>query len=41
MQVTEHWKIDINDNVQTLFKNWNLDNSKYSGIENVKKSQKY
>lgn len=35
MQVTEYWKIDIND-TNTLFKNWNLDNSKYSGIENVK-----
>lgn len=35
MQVTEYWKIDISD-TNTLFKNWNLDNSKYSGIENVK-----
>lgn len=34
MQVTEYWKIDIED-TNTLFKNWYLDSSKYSGIENV------
>ena len=34
MQVTEYWKIDIED-TNTLFKTWYLDSSKYSEIENV------
>lgn len=35
MDVTETWKIDIDGETNTLFKTFETDNTKYSGIENV------
>ena len=35
MDVTETWNIDINGETNTLFKTFEIDNTKYSGIENI------
>ena len=39
MDVTETWKIYVHDTTNTLFKTFEIDNSKYSGLSNVSVSE--
>lgn len=39
MNVTETWNVDVHDTTNTLFKTFNIDNTKYKEITDVKVSQ--